>query len=281
MTALCRIFVQADCPFFIYRDMSCGCEARSPEISACDIMQKLEQAFGLPYREKETGERQMKQNQNVRAAALGYYLILYILWAALECVIVPKLELHLSHAAVDVIKETVCKILFWFIPALILIIRHSDSMFLPKSEILGNAKKTVTYIPMWILIAVFTAWHLLPNYFHNGTIVLSPSFKAADILISIFVGITEEMVFRGFLLNTELKEQRPWLALSGNAVMFLLIHFPIWLREDVFVTYMTSFAFMQLIVLSMIFGFVFVKSRSIVVPIILHAYWDMLCFAFA
>ncbi len=61
--------------------------------------------------------------------------------------------------------------------------------------------------------------------------------------------------------------------------MFLLIHFPIWLREGVWTAYMTSPAFILLIVPSLIFSRTFVKSRSILVPVIPHAYWDLLCFA--
>ena len=79
-------------------------------------------------------------------------------------------------------------------------------------------------------------------------------------------------------MNTALKDRKPGIVYIGNAVMFLLIHFPIWLREGVFMTYMTSPAFFLLIVLSLIFSRTFAKSRSILVPVILHAYRDLLCF---
>ena len=100
-------------------------------------------------------------------------------------------------------------------------------------------------------------------------------------MIALSAGITEELLFRGLLLNTALKDRKSRIVFIGNAVMFLLIHFPIWIREGVFMTYMTSSAFLQLMVLSLIFSRTFVKSRSIIVPIILHAYWDLLCFAIA
>ncbi len=43
--------------------------------------------------------------------------------------------------------------------------------------------------------------------------------------------------------------------------------------------YDPSPAFILLIVLSLIFSRTFVKSRSILVPLILHACWNLLCFA--
>ena len=223
----------------------------------------------------------MKHNKNIRIIAVIYYLLLYVLCACLECAIVPKLELKALPVSIDIIKEIGCKTLFWIIPSLFLIMRHSDSMYLQKNEFLGDAKKAVTYIPIYIFILLFTAWFLIPNYYKNGLILLNSSFHAEEALIALFAGITEEIFFRGLLLNTALKGHKTWIVFLGNAVMFLLIHFPIWLREGVFMTYMTSFVFLQVIVLSLIFSWTFVKSRCIIVPIILHAYWDLLCFAIA
>ncbi len=219
----------------------------------------------------------MKQSQPMRMTALIYYLLLYGLWAFLECVIVPKLELQALPVSIEAIKEIGCKMLIWFLPSLVLILRHSDSLFLPKSELLGDFRKPVAYIPMYILILLFTAWFLIPNYLQNGRIVFDSSFRAEDAVDALFVGITEEFFFRGLLLNTALKDRKPGIVFLGNAVMFLMIHFPIWLRKGVFVEYITHLAFLQIIVLSLIFSWTFVRSRSVIVPIILHAYWDLLC----
>ena len=227
-----------------------------------------------------TEEQQMKQTKNIRIIALIYFLVLYALWACLECVIVPKLKSQTLPVSVEIIKEIGCKMLVWFIPSLILILRHSDQLFLPKNELLGDAKKPVTYVPMCIFLLLFTAWFMIPNYLHNGKILFSSSFGAEDALVALFAGITEEIFFRGFLLNTTLKDRKPWLPILGNAVMFLTIHFPIWLREGLFTGYMTSFAFLQLMMLSVIFSWTFVKSRSLIAPVIIHAYWDLLCAVF-
>lgn len=223
----------------------------------------------------------MEQYKKTRTTALIFYLILYAVWAFAECVFVPLLEPHLTHISIEIIMEIVLKTLFWFIPAFLIIRKYGDSMYLNKSEIAGDMKKAFTYIPMYIFILLFSAFLLIRNYYQNGRLSISPSFHAIDILIAVFIGITEETVFRGVLLNTALKKHSQWIAYAGNALMFLMIHFPIWLREGVFTTYMASFAFLQLIVLSLIFSLTFTRSRSIIVPVILHTYWDLLCFAAA
>ncbi len=59
--------------------------------------------------------------------------------------------------------------------------------------------------------------------------------------------------------------------------MFLLIHFPIWYTSGFFVEYIVSGSFVQIIILSLIFSWSFIKSKSIIVPIALHTFWDLLC----
>ena len=220
----------------------------------------------------------MKENKKMRITALVFYLVLYALWAIFECLIVPKLQAQTLPVSIRVIKEIGCKTVFWSLPALLLILHNSDSMFIKKGEMIGDWKKADTYLTILGFMVLFTVWIFLPNYRQNGTIVIGPSFSAESAVASVFIGISEELVFRGTLLNTALKDREPWIVFSGNAVMFLLIHFPVWCREGVFVTYITSFAFIQLIILSLIFSWTFVKTKSIIVPIILHTYWDMLCF---
>ena len=223
----------------------------------------------------------MENNKKIRIITLTYYIVLYILWAVLECVIVPQLGASISSASLEIIKEVVLKILLWSVPAFFIIRKYGDHMFIDKSEILGTAKKVFSFIPMYVFILLFSAFQLIPALYRSGKIVLSPSFRTEYILTAVFAGITEEMVFRGMLLNTAMKEHDRRIAFFGNALMFLMIHFPIWLREGVFATYMTGFAFIQVMVLSLIFSWTFARSRCIVVPVILHAYWDILCFVFA
>ncbi|MBD5525801.1 MAG: CPBP family intramembrane metalloprotease [Lachnospiraceae bacterium] len=108
----------------------------------------------------------------------------------------------------------------------------------------------------------------------------SQSFGIDKIIIVLFVGLTEEMVFRGWLLNVTICENRKWFYIIINAAMFLTIHFPIWIYSGNFIGYFTSLQFIEVMVLSAIFSTTFIKSRSIFVPIILHMYYDLLVFMF-
>ena len=167
------------------------------------------------------------------------------------------------------------KTIIWFVPAVFLCrYYHSLLGIAPK---LFSAK--LAWVRLFSVLFLFTAFHLVSAYVENGTVSISSSFRAADILIAVSVGMGEEMVFRGWLLNVLLRD-KAWRAVLVNAVLFLLIHFPVWIQQGLLSTYVTSGAFLQIMALSVIFSWSFMKSKNMLAPVILHAYWDFLCFLF-
>jgi membrane protease YdiL (CAAX protease family) len=90
----------------------------------------------------------------------------------------------------------------------------------------------------------------------------------------LFVGITEEIVFRGFLLNTMLKRIKPWQAVLVDAALFTLIHYPIWVYYgfDIATILLSS---VQIFPVSMLFAFSFIKTKNILFPIALHTLWNL------
>jgi hypothetical protein len=72
--------------------------------------------------------------------------------------------------------------------------------------------------------------------------------------------------------------KQKWIPIPGDAVMFLMIHFPVWIRTGIFVTDFTCGAFLVIMGLSAVFSLTFIKSKSIVIPAFLHFYWDLQCF---
>lgn len=184
------------------------------------------------------------------------------------------MEQQFSMSNVEFTKEVIFKSIIWLIPA-ILFCRHYDN-FLSIQKI-DNFPFKVKWFKVLLILLLFTVFHISSAYFQNGSISISSSFRTTDILIAISVGISEEMVFRGWLLNASVhdKKLKPIIV---NATLFLLIHFPVWIRCNMLSAYIVSGSFLQIIILSIIFSYAFIKSKNILVPIILHTYWDFLCF---
>lgn len=129
------------------------------------------------------------------------------------------------------------------------------------------------YIPVYL---VFTVYLIGGRLIIQGNIAVSENFRYSDLIMVLFVGITEEMVFRGWLLNVTISEERKWLPITINAIMFMLIHFPIWIVSGKFISSFVNLDFMIVPILSIIFSWTFIKSKNIWIPITLHMYWDLL-----
>lgn len=201
-----------------------------------------------------------------------YCLGLFTIWGILEIIIMPYIECYKFS---EIIKEVFIKIFVWLIPAVILQRQFNKFMFIEKDRIFSFKVKWTECI---IILFLFTIFHLISSYVQNGKVSVNNSFGISDVIIACSVGISEEMVFRGWLLNSVLNDKNKYTAVTVNSILFLAIHFPVWIRNGVFLNHIISGAFLQIIVLSIIFSLTFIRSKSIIVPAILHAYWDFLCF---
>ena len=123
---------------------------------------------------------------------------------------------------------------------------------------------------------------LAGNLVRNHGLAIAPGFGLDDVLWLVFVGLCEETVFRGWLLNAlwtraDLEgPSLPWKPVALTSVLFLLIHFPIWQRTGALLTNLTGGAFLSILVLSAVFSWTLWKTRTLTVPILLHTAWDLL-----
>ena len=179
--------------------------------------------------------------------------------------------------AAQMIKSCVVKNLVWTLPAILLIQHFKSDVAISLREMFLKKVSWLRYLPVFV---AFTIYVLMGSILKNGGVEITGEFGLDKIIIVLFVGITEEMVFRGWLLNAMICNNRQWFSIFWNAVMFLAIHFPVWICTGVFVHRFTSLQCLELMALSVIFSRAFIKSRSILVPVALHMYWDLLVFMF-
>ena len=216
----------------------------------------------------------MTLDKNMKKAGAFSYIALFIIWGLLEVSIVPFMEKYFDVYYIEFIKEVFLKTLIWLIPATLLCKQYHQILSIQNKS---SFSINVNWLKVVLVLCLFTAYHVISTYVQNGIVSIDDAFKITDVLIAISVGISEEMVFRGWLLNVSLQDKN-WVTIFINGLLFLFIHFPVWIRHDMLGAYMMSGSFLQIIVLSVIFSYAFIKSKNIMVPILLHAYWDFLCF---
>lgn len=222
----------------------------------------------------------MIKNKKLTITLVVYCILFYGFWTVFELLIKNQLLALTGNNGVltQFIRSGIIKNLVWTVPAMILVKKFEGDMYISLKEMFTTKIKFLNILPIFLICIVY----VLIVALKNGGLAIVDSFGWSHIIIVLFVGITEEMVFRGWLLNGTLKNAdtklKQWVAIGINAVMFLYIHFPIWIYDGVFFANCRSFAFMGIVILSCIFSWLFVKTKNILVPVALHMLYDLLIF---
>jgi len=214
----------------------------------------------------------MTNQRTLTPTKIGVYLIIFFtVWSIQELAIQPLFLTPLSDIAEAVIGQVI-KLLVWTLPAVLLIKHYQNDMWI-------SLRNMFTTKPTWfsdapILLLVFVP--LLQAIFWRGEITISPAFDPIRLIGAVvFVGITEEVVFRSLLLNAFLKKMELKRAIALNEVLFVLIHYPIWIYRELDLTAILTSS-ISVFFIGAFFSYSFIKTRNIVVPIVLHMAWNFL-----
>ncbi|HCM89230.1 MULTISPECIES: CPBP family intramembrane glutamic endopeptidase [Vagococcus] len=205
-----------------------------------------------------------------------YVILFFVIWTIYELLVKPYISLKLSPITGTLI-QTVIKLSVWSLPSYLLI-KKNKNLPIPFPEIYN----TKIDWKKWTTLALGMILYLLiGSYFQYGNLEIRNSFKLITVINSVlFVGITEELVFRGLILNTLLIKFNKWLVIVVSSVLFLMIHFPVWIQTNTFSANLSSGGFVQVFILGIIFSLSFIKSRNIFVPIMLHMVWNLFTILF-
>lgn len=217
----------------------------------------------------------MNRDKKFKLILTVYFVLLLAVWTLNEFFLRTAIDSSFGDVMADIIKECAVKMTVWFVPAVLLIKKYNSQMEVKaeklfRPDLKGDFK---VFLPFFLF---FTFYILLFKYRNSGGIFISENFSPANILVFFCVGLAEETVFRGWLLNGTLNKDNFKQTAFLNSLMFLAIHFPRWFKEGVFVSNMVSGGFISIIFLSIVFSYSFQKCRNLAVPILLHAWWDFL-----
>jgi len=205
-----------------------------------------------------------------------YLIIFFAVWSVRELVIQPVFLSPLSDISSEIIGEVI-KLLVWTLPAVLLIRYFQNDMRIGLKEMFTTKPKWFKDAPIILVLVLIVP--ILQALVHGGGIAIDPNFNPVRLIGTVFfVGITEEIVFRGFLLNATLKKMKLWSAIALNAVLFYLIHIPIWIYQGQDITFFI-WAIITVIAYSVLFAYSFIKTKNIFVPIILHMVLNLLSFS--
>lgn len=205
-----------------------------------------------------------KQNRNEAGYIIGYFLFLVIFWTISRLYVLPQIEKTLTNTSLlYALSEGIVKILIWTVPIFIILSfqRVNAISFLKLNS---NIKKGIVF--GLFLGFVFMAINIIKAGGLNKHITYSDFINTF-----LLVGIIEEISFRGYLMQ---KIKIYVNSIASNiitSIMFMTIHIPIAIyNQNVDPLY-----FIQVGILSFIFGHFFEETDSLICPIIMHSLWDL------
>lgn len=216
----------------------------------------------------------MSEQKKIRIKITVYYVVFWLVWCLMEFFVNPWVSNSFFVWPAEIIKS-ILKIIIWTVPAALFIHRYRSQVLISLRGMFVNRVDWLKYIPLFLL---FVVYNFAADLILYGKVSASHNFMPTSLISVLVVGITEEMVFRGWILNASLKIMKPKFAVLLNAVLFLAIHFPVWIYKGILVTNILNAGFLCVLVLGVIFCLTFIKSKNLLVPIALHMLWDLLEF---
>lgn len=168
----------------------------------------------------------------------------------------------------------VFKLLVWTLPALLLARRYRQCLAVPR--LFGAPVRwgvTAACCAALMAFSVVSSWFTMGF----GLPRLHPAFDPISLIGTVLlVGITEEAAFRGWLLNALVPRIGETTALIISSALFVLIHFPIWYTNGLFLTPFTLLrSCLSIFMLGMLFGYSFLREKNLLPPILMHMAWNL------
>ena len=179
------------------------------------------------------------------------------------------------------LAEGAIKLVIYGLPVLVLVKTKKAALAAPANRWLRFNRATVR-----VGLgggALFLAFFLLMNLMKNGMQGLDFHSPGAGEILStvLFAGLTEELFFRGLLLNSLMTRLSFVKADVIAASAFALIHLPSWLSSGGVHPAALLANIASVFVVGLLLGGVFEKSRNLWGPFLFHALYNFAVFFLA
>lgn len=168
--------------------------------------------------------------------------------------------------------------IIWVLPVFFLLSRYKTDLPLSMKSMF---KVKFGFKIFFLVFGLFTSYAFVVMFATFGRFHINPDFRPfRHITFYLVVGFVEELVYRGWALNSFSAFMSNGKAQILSVIFFILLHWPAYIiklfNTGVFLT--TNFLLQSFLVLitGFLFGYVFRKTKSIWTPIILHAYFDLI-----
>ena len=198
-------------------------------------------------------------------------LVFITIWSINILFISPKLIIFGDDIAVFL--QTIIKFILWCGYGYYFIKLYNKNLAIKKEELF---KMKSHHFMLKILLAVVVVAILSMFKNHRGFNI--NSFTLEDFINKfLLVGIEEELVFRGLVLNGLTKKETFIKASIVTSILFALIHIPGYIRLELELG-LIIINCLKILAVSCVYNYIFKETKSIWPIVIIHGVWDLLFF---
>lgn len=204
-----------------------------------------------------------------------YILMFFIVWTIYGLDLFS--DIYSNNAVLKIIVENSIKYIVWTVPVFILlkyVYNENPITYLKLNDNVG--KGLIWGIAVGLLIVIY---HVARNYIMGDGKFYFNIDTYTWIHRILLIGLTEEVVFRGFILQ-KLREELEFIyANSLSAVLFLLIHFPRWYISGILsnekIAYFLAYSAFVL-GFGLLQGYILKRTKSLWACMIIHSFNNLI-----
>ncbi|MFC0475557.1 lysostaphin resistance A-like protein [Robertmurraya beringensis] len=195
---------------------------------------------------------------------IGFLFSFYVVWTLKELWFVQFI--YLFEGATTSLLNGSIKVFVWAVPVCIIIKFQLNSNPFTYLKLNVNVKKGLL---LGIGSSFLMGLYLVINTMINKELPSSFSLTFNEVLNTVLLaGLLEELMFRGFILQEIHKRLDFWKSNMLTALLFVAIHYPVWIRLGTFFHFETH---LYIFLVGLLFGYVYKRTGSLWAAIILHS----------
>ena len=212
----------------------------------------------------------MKTNTKTLAVS---FCIFYLIWIVRATIFYNAVDLSIVSETERLIFSNIIKFLLWVIPAGLHVFYRERQNLLINLKITSPINWRGLGIGLAASVLYFVVVFTVEKLYSNRTLTPLLHASASAWLVTVaqvfFSPITEEILFRGFILP-RLTDRLPfWDANAIQAILFTVMHWPNWIWVNGFQAWIIVTS-VSIFILALFLGWLLRRTNSIWPPIVVH-----------
>ena len=218
----------------------------------------------------------MISNKEVRknSIIIRYLLSFFIAWTFYTLYCKDVLS---GHSLLELMVANTAKYIIWTAPVFLILRYVYQESPITYLKLNHNIRQGILY--GLLLGSIIVAYHVVRNFIMgNGTFDFNIDLYTWVHRI-ILVGLTEEVVFRGFLLQKLQEEVKFIYANAISSILFALIHFPKWYQSGFFGHDLLFYGVMSIMFtfgFGVLQGYILKRTKSLWACMIVHSFNNLI-----